>query len=128
MSKLQGLKGGSKKIWKCKAGCRVTKDPCPHLERLLCEPNSASPKFESVYKRTNRSVDKSVLQQEERTESLRQKLEEKDLDPITINILVLRYTYDETFSVIDKELKIGNVETVKRLHDEALKRLRGMKW
>lgn len=128
MKEKKGLKSGGKKTWTCKAGCRLTKDPCPHLERLLHESDSSSPKFESVYKRTSRDVDRGVLQAEEPSESLRQKLEEKELDPITINILVLRYTYDESFEDINSELRIGNVETVKRLHSEALKRLKGLKW
>lgn len=46
------------------------------------------------------------------------------LDPIETDILVLRYVYDESFSVIAKELKLIGVESVIRIHDGALKKLR----
>jgi DNA-directed RNA polymerase specialized sigma subunit len=44
--------------------------------------------------------------------------------PVEVDILVLRYVYDEQFSEIAKELRLLGTETVIRLHDEALKKLK----
>lgn len=123
----KGSENGSKKIWKCKKGCISTNQPCRHLERLLHDSDSKRPQFESVHQYAGQQVDRSVPVTEESSLSLRERLREFDLDPIVVLILILRYDYDEFFEDISKELKIHNTETVKRLHNEALKVLRG-KW
>lgn len=48
------------------------------------------------------------------------------IDPIAVRILVLKYEFDETFEDISKELGINNTETVVRLHEESLKKLRSI--
>lgn len=46
------------------------------------------------------------------------------LTPIELDILILRYVYNETFGTIAKELRLIGVETVVRIHNETLKKLK----
>lgn len=122
----RGSKNGKKKTWKCKEGCKLTRVPCRHLERLLQDPDKRGPSFESVYRYAGTNVDRRASKVSDvDNENLRRKLEGK-LDPIAIHILVLRYTYDEPFAEISEELKVFNTETVIRIHDESIKKLRGV--
>jgi len=50
----------------------------------------------------------------------RRKLSALSLSPISIDILVLRYVYDQTFSSIADELKVVSITATMKLHNEAL--------
>jgi DNA-directed RNA polymerase specialized sigma24 family protein len=54
----------------------------------------------------------------------REKLEKAGLQPIQIEIFVLRFVYDCSFSEIAKELSINGTLTVVRLYEEASKTLK----
>lgn len=129
MKVLKGLKNGKKKTWKCEYGCRVTKTPCRHLESLLLRTDGKGrkdPSFESVYKYSGNKVDSRYMPtQAAREDRLKERLQ-GIIDPIAVRILVLKYEFDETFEDISKELGINNTETVVRLHEESLKKLRSI--
>ncbi len=46
------------------------------------------------------------------------------LQPIEVDILVLRYVYDESFETIAKELKLLSEDAVIRVHNQSLSKLR----
>lgn len=114
----------SKKTWVCKYKCKVNKIPCPHLEQLLPKANAQS-EFELTHKYAGRNVDKVSVLPDRAKEKAEFILRIGDgLMPIESDILVLRYVYDETFSGISKELKLLSTETVIRIHNEALAKLK----
>lgn len=115
----------SKKTWVCNEGCKMTKVPCKHLESLL-------PK-EDVYSLLNQKQNYAGKNVDRlQTQVVDQSKEKADfiakvgdgLMPIEIDILVLRYVYDEPFATIAKELGLIGVEQVIRLHNDSLKKLK----
>ena len=106
----------------------MTRVPCKHLESLLPKEDSYSLlNQKQSYAGTN--VDR---QQANIVDRIKEKSDfinkiSNDLLPMEVDILVLRYVYDETFSTISKELKIFNTETVVRIHNDSLKKLKQRK-
>ncbi len=106
----------------------MTRVPCEHLEKLLPKEDSYSLlNQKQSYAGTN--VDR---QQPPPVDHIKEKSDfinkiRDGLLPMEVDILVLRYVYDETFSTISKELKIFNTETVIRIHNDSLKKLKQRK-
>lgn len=124
----KGSQGSQKKpVWSCEHGCSNTNTPCRHLERLISEQGNG-PKFESTHKYNGNFVDKHAeVPPPDAKWEFRDKLKEANLSPLEIGILTLKYAYDESFEDISSEFKMIR-ETVERVHNEAILKLRGMKW
>jgi len=133
----KGLKSGTKKIWSCPKGCDLKSGrPCTHLEALISEPNNGEPKFESTHKYAGSQVDNFyyesgagyIIPEGIKSRSyefkFRSKLEKAGLAPIVIDIFVLKYIYEMTFTQIHDELGITSITSTIRLHQNALNHLK----
>lgn len=122
--------------WVCPKGCKLTSTPCEHLNKLISNP-SKEPTFEG----TNRQVSTNVIDREyydsgagyvipEGIRSrayeykFRAKMEKAGLEPVRVDILVLRFVYDQSLRDIAEELGIMSTTTVLRLLDESLATLK----
>ncbi len=131
---------GGKKKWVCKHGCKNDKTACKHLEDLIT-PKRSTPLFESVNKLVGSLVDRSSgvvkIDQVRRSDVTlpppADRAKEKaqfiarvsdGLSPVEVEVLTLRYVFDEEFGNIAKELKLLGAETAHRVHKEALAKLK----
>ena len=114
--------------------------PCVHLEALI-NPRGEEPKFESTHKYAGYNIDKAyyesgagfVIPEGIKNRSyefqFRSKLEKAGLEPVKIDILVLRYVYEMNFKDIADELGIKSIGTTYDLYSKALETIkkRGLK-
>ena len=86
----------------------------------------SSPRLEKVNKRMaiDKNKDYSQPQFPEYEERFREKLLKAGLEPIQIEIMVLRFVYDLSFSKIAKELQIVSTLKTISLYEDASKTLK----
>lgn len=117
--------------WVCPEGCDLSASPCKHLERLISNPNK-EPQFENKYKCIGSNVEKAyyesgagfVIPEGIRSRSyeyqFRAKMEKAGLEPVKVDILVLRFVYSMSLRDIAEELGVMSSMTVLRLYEEAM--------
>lgn len=87
--------------------------------------SKADPKFETVNKRITGAIDYNQVRDYTQVEAkeyesnFRKKLETAGLNLLVMDILVLKFVYDLSFSKIAEELKIIDTSTVIRLYSES---------
>src|ERR1700748_3851443 len=98
-----GLRKPSLKTWVCPHRCKLTSTPCPHLEELLPKMNNSN-EFESKYKYAGNRVDRALPPVTDKAEAKLKFIKKfgDGLQPVEVDILVLRYVYDEEFGNIAK--------------------------
>lgn len=124
VKKKSGVSG--RKKWRCKEGCQITATPCPHLEKLLPKEDS----YSLLNQRQNYAGSNIDRYQPPVADRAKEKADfikkySDGLTPVEVDILVLRYVFDEEFGSIARELKLLGAETAFRVHGEALVKLRG---
>lgn len=114
-----------KQKWVCKKGHKQTKTPCSCLEQLLPKGNYI-PEYELRSKYVGSRVDRQLPPVADRADEKARFIAkiQDGMDPIEVDILTLRYVYDEDYKDIAKELGLVSPETVIRIHDRALKKLK----
>ena len=129
-----GSKENTKKTWQCAHGCKMTNQPCRHLESIISD-HRKEPLFESVAEYAgdcdNRAAPEPStfiipegIKDRSYEMSFRKKLLKYGVASLTIDILVLHYIYDLNFREISEELAFLSISTAVRLHSEALASLR----
>ena len=85
-----------------------------------------SNEFESKYKYAGNRVDRALPPVTDKAEAKLKFIKKfgDGLQPVEVDILVLRYVYDEEFGNIAKELGLLSIDTVIRIHDQSLKKLK----
>ena len=111
----------------------MTETPCQHLEALI-QPKRTGPLFESVNTYVGDCDNRAeppptfIVPEGMRDRSyemtFRNKLSKYIVDQIKIDILVLRYIYEQSFKEIAEELGVLSITTAVRLHSEAIELLK----
>ncbi len=130
------IKKAPAKEWICPEGCKLSATPCEHLEGLISNPNK-DPRFENIHERVSESkIDREyydsgagyVIPEGIRNRSyeykFREKMQKAGLEPIKVDILVLRFVYDQSLRDIAEELGIVSSQTVLNMLSSALASLR----
>jgi hypothetical protein len=118
---------GSKRTWKCNKGCKLTEEPCEHLEKLLPKEGSGCFKPEnSIYRNMenlgNITLDWGTGAQTE--EGLRLMLEKHHMLEHEIEVLVERFVHNRTFKQIKEDLGFTAISAVFGVYQQSLTKLR----
>lgn len=129
----------SLKTWVCPHKCKLTAIPCPHLEKLIQPVEGSEPRFESVNKYIGNNVEKNYyesgagyiippgIKNRSYEYKFRSKLEKAGLEPVGVDVLVLRFVYNMNIMEIAEELGMFSRSTVIRLLDSNLEILKKKK-
>lgn len=112
----------------------MVNQPCKHLEHLIKDQRS-EPLFESIAQYAGSSdnlptADPSLfiipegIRDRSYEFAFRRKLRKYGIEPLKVDILVLRYIYDLNFKEITQELDMLTISTAVRLHSEAIASLK----
>lgn len=113
----------------------MTTQPCKHLESLIRAEPSKSIRAYPVERIDSNYYDSGagfIIPNEikDRTWELqfRERLKKAGLEEVKIDILVLRFVYDMTFSQIADELSFLNTSSALRLYDDSIKHLKKIRF
>lgn len=129
---LKGSKKRSKKKrWVCKEcpGWELSPHVCKHLEALIQEPQVRQPTImhyrdiDNFQERYTIVIPENILNGQWEAE-FREKLKQYGLEPIFINIVVMRFLYEMSLKEIAKELEIVSPSTVLGLLRRSLQMLK----
>lgn len=111
----------------------MTKEPCVHLNKLISE---KGPHYENINTYVGNNIDKAYyesgagliippgISNRSYEFQFRRKMVAAGLEPIKVDILVLKYVYELSFREITDELGVTSLSTTVRLHEESLKILK----
>ena len=106
MAKKQSKKK-PKKQWKCPEGCKVTKNPCPHLEELLPPINGGGTKMLTYYPSTDSITESMYIYpdppDEVKIDKFVKKCYKLGLNEYEIVLLVERLILKKSYHEIAKE-------------------------
>lgn len=124
-------------MWSCEVceNSEKHKTPCVHLEKLISDPIK-EPTFEGTHRRVDKRPENLYYEsgagfiippgiRSGRYEAqFRNKLVKQGLNPIEVDVLVLRFVYEESIRDIAEELKIISKSEVLNILNSSLKELK----
>lgn len=125
-------KSMSPSSWECKEGCKPSKDPCKHLEKLLPRMDAGlynfsinkgkrvryhAMSYSDVIDSMAESVDATSIKAAE-IEGFKDYLSQFSLAPIDVDVLICRYVFNWTFEEIGDYMGVGST-TAWKVHEQA---------